>query len=89
MGTVVEAVLNGAVAMVTDFFHENKYFEDGKEIIIIEPYLENMVEKFEYLMTDLDRFYSIAENGRKSFSEVYSDKYQMTPRIHLLQSLIK
>ena len=36
LGTVVEAVLNGVVAMVTDQLNQNEAFEDQKEIVIIE-----------------------------------------------------
>lgn len=88
LGTVIEAALNGVVVMLTDPFNENVYFEEGEDIIIIKPSVEDIVTKFESLLDDMAVFYGIAENGRKKFQYLYSTDYQLKPRLNLLQSAI-
>lgn len=88
LGTVIEAAFNMVGVMLTDCNKENLYFEDGKDLIIIEPVLEDMLEKFDELVLDIDGFYAMAEKGRDKFRQIYSNDYQMQPRIKLLTSLV-
>jgi glycosyltransferase involved in cell wall biosynthesis len=88
LGTVIEAALNGVVVMLTDPFNENVYFDDGKDLVIIKPDVQDMVRKFESLIDDMAVFYEIAENGKKRFQHLYSTDYQLKPRIELLQSVL-
>jgi glycosyltransferase involved in cell wall biosynthesis len=88
LGTVIEAALNEVVVMLTDSFNENNYFEDGEKLIIIQPNLQDIVEKFETSVNDLSRFYSIAKNGKTKFQHIYSNDFQMKPRLDMIQSLI-
>lgn len=89
LGTVIEAAFNEVVVMLTDNFKENVYFEDGEELIIIEPSLNDMVSKFEPLLTNIDAFYEIGKRGKEKFRQIYSNDYQMGPRTALLKSLIQ
>lgn len=89
LGTFVEAVLNEVVVMLTDCFNENSYFEDGAELIIIKPELEDMLKKFEYLIENLDSFYKIAKKGKSKFQNIYINEYQMNPRMEMIRSLIQ
>jgi glycosyltransferase involved in cell wall biosynthesis len=88
LGTVIEAAFNEVGVMLTDCFNENEYFENNKELIIIEPNVPDMVNKFEGIISDLNGFYEMARNGRKKFQYIYSNNYQLVPRINLLKSLI-
>jgi glycosyltransferase involved in cell wall biosynthesis len=88
LGTVIEAAFNEVVVMLTDCFQENDHFEDGKELVIIKPDVEDMVEKFEKMVNGLDEFYEMARRGKEKFQFVYSNNYQMVPRINLIKSLI-
>lgn len=89
LGTVVEAVLNSVVAMVTDPYKENRYFTDLEDLIIITPEIDDLINKLESCLADPDFFYRIAENGRKKFREIYSSEYQLKPRIQLIQNRIE
>jgi glycosyltransferase involved in cell wall biosynthesis len=88
LGTVIEAALNGVVVMLTDPFNENIYFENGKELIIIKPDVQDLIAKFENLIDDMAVFYTIAETGRKRFEQLYSTDYQLKPRLELLQEIL-
>jgi glycosyltransferase involved in cell wall biosynthesis len=88
LGTVIEAAFNEVGVMLTDCLNENEYFENNKELIIIEPNVPDMVNKFEGIISDLNGFYEMARNGRKKFQYIYSNNYQLVPRINLLKSLI-
>ncbi len=89
LGTVVEAGLNEVVVMLTDCFNENEYFEDGKELIIIKPEIGDMINKFESLLEDLDNFYKIAKKGKAKLQQIYSNDYQMKPRIEMIRSFLQ
>ncbi len=89
LGTVIEAALNEVAVMLTDCFNENIYFEDGKELIIIESKLQDMMNKFDHLMNDPDEFYKIAKAGKDKFKYLYSNEYQMKPRIGLINSILE
>lgn len=89
LGTVIEAALNEVVIMLTDCFNENKYFIDGEELIIIKPDLQDMLDKFEHHIKHLDHFYRIAKNGKAKFQDIYSNDFQMKPRLDLLRKLIE
>lgn len=86
LGTVIEAALNEVAVMLTDCFEENKYFEDGKELVIIQPDVADMMEKFETYFNEAGSFYKIAQQGKLKFQSIYSNEYQMKPRLQLLQS---
>jgi glycosyltransferase involved in cell wall biosynthesis len=88
LGTVIEAAFNEVAVMATDHFGENEYFEDGKELVIIQPDVGDMVDKFDDVISDMDGFYKMAKKGREKFQYIYSNNYQLTPRIDLLKSLI-
>jgi len=89
LGTVIEAAFNEVAVMLTDCFTENKYFEDGTELIIVQPYVDDMVKKFERLIADIDLFYENAKKGKEKFRYIYSTEYQMNPRTDLIKSLIE
>ena len=89
LGTVIEAAFNEVVVMLTDSFNENEYFEDEKELVIIQPNVQDMVNKFDSLVKDFDKFYAIGKKGKARFQYIYSNNYQLKPRINLLKSLVK
>ena len=88
LGTVVEAVLNGVVAIITDQLKQNTVFENEKEIIItadnviaIEKIIINLIE-------EPSKLKNIAVRGRNKFLKTYSNDCQMNPRIQLLRNEI-
>lgn len=87
LGTVVEAVLNGVVALASDNLNQN-IFVDGEELIIINHDSEDIFKKTVALIKNPDLLKQIAENGRRAFLKVYSNDNQMDKRIELLKSVI-
>jgi glycosyltransferase involved in cell wall biosynthesis len=88
LGTVIEAVFNGAVALVSDDLNQNTIFSED-ELIIIESDTNAIVEKLEYLIENPNQIEIIAANGKSKFQHVYSNNYQMNPRMNLLKTYIK
>lgn len=89
LGTVIEAALNEVVVMLTDPFEENDYFTNGEELLLIKPDVDEMIAVFESAIADIDKFYEVAKRGKAKFRSIYSNEYQLKPRINLLNSLIK
>ncbi len=87
LGTVVEAVLNGVVAMVTDNLNQN-IFVDGEELIIINNNSDHIFKKTIVLIENPYLLEKTAENGRQAFIKVYANSNQMDKRIALFNSVI-
>ncbi len=88
LGTVIEAVFNGVVALVTDNLNQNTVFENGKEIIIIDNNIESIQNEIVNLIQNPDKLKIISKYGREKFLEIYSNDFQMNPRIELLRNEI-
>lgn len=89
LGTVVEAALNGVLAIVTDELNQNTNFINNKELIITESDSLSLEKVLTNLIDTPSRIIEIAHNGKLKFQQVYSNTIQMQPRIELLQKLIK
>jgi len=89
LGTVIEAVLNGVVAIVTDNLNQNTVFENGKEIIIANDDVVSFEREVINLIENPEKLCEISRNGRNKFLEIYSNEYQMNPRIELLVNEIE
>lgn len=88
LGTVVEAVLNGVCVLITDELKQNNSFKDDIDLILIESTQDSIMKHVIDLIENPEKLYSISENGRGKFIEVYSNQIQMEPRITLLQNEI-
>lgn len=89
LGAVVEAVLNGVVAIVTDELDENQHFENLKDLIICKPTVKSVLEHIESLIKEPNKIKCIAEKGRQEFSEIYSDNFQMKKRLEIIKEEIE
>ena len=89
LGAVVEAVLNGVVAIVSDELNENQYFENFKDLIICKPNEESVLEHIENLIMQPNKIKCISEKGRQKFSEIYSDNFQMKRRLEIIKEEIE
>ncbi|GAA3779623.1 glycosyltransferase [Flavobacterium ginsengiterrae] len=89
LGTVVEAMLNENVALVTDQLKQNYVFNSKEELIIIEESVGCIEKEVIYLIENPKILYSIAEKGRKKVVEIYSNEYQMRPRIEILKNVLE
>jgi glycosyltransferase involved in cell wall biosynthesis len=88
LGTVVEAVLNGVVVLITDELKQNNVFVSNVDLIIIESEINSIRKEITSLINSPEKLYSISEKGKEKFLEVYSNEIQMLPRIILLQNEI-
>ncbi len=88
LGTVVEAVLNGVVVLLTDELKLNSVFEPDEEIILIVSNSDSILEKINYLIENPEKMHSISKKGRQKFLEIYSNEIQMNPRIEVLENEI-
>ena len=88
LGTVVEAVLNGVVVLITDQLKQNNVFVPEVDLILIESEINSIKKEIINLINSPEKLFSISENGKEKFFEVYSNENQMLPRIILLQNEI-
>lgn len=87
LGAVVEAVLNGAVPIVTDELHQNTIFEED-EIMIVKPDAEEIATKIERFFDDPDYLTLISQKSQTKFREIYSEKYQLEKRVEFIKMKI-
>jgi glycosyltransferase involved in cell wall biosynthesis len=88
LGTVVEAVLNGVVVLITDELKQNNVFVPDVELILVKSEINSIKKEIIGLINSPEKLYSISEKGKEKFLEVYSNEIQMLPRIILLQNEI-
>jgi glycosyltransferase involved in cell wall biosynthesis len=86
LGTVVEAVLNGVVVLITDELKQNNIFIPDVDLILIKSEIYSIKKEIIDLIDFPEKLYSISEKGKEKFIEVYSNKIQMLPRTILLQN---
>ncbi|KUJ51509.1 glycosyltransferase [Chryseobacterium sp. JAH] len=87
LGAVVEAVLNGAVPIVTDELKQNSIFKDD-EIIIVKPDAAEIVEKVEQLLLNPELLHLFSKNAQRKFREIYKESYQLDKRIDFIKKHI-
>jgi glycosyltransferase involved in cell wall biosynthesis len=84
-GAVVEAGLCGVVMFVTDELKQNTILTDNKDFILINHDPDFIVSKVMNLFSDYDRLYKISQEGSAVLRKVFSNEYQLTPRLKLLE----
>lgn len=84
-----EAMLNKVVLVCTDELHLNNKFIDNKELIIVKPNVEDIVEKIEFLYNNPKQLMKISKAGLKKVKKVYSYKSQICPRIKIIRQIAK
>lgn len=89
LGTVVEGVLNGNVALVTDELEQNCIFVPNEEIIIIKSTAESIEKEIVDLIEHPEKLYLVAKKGREKFVKIYSNEIQMKPRIEILKTILQ
>ena len=88
LGTIIEASLNGVLAIVTDDLNQNTNFKNNEELFITKSNCYEIEKVVNYLIANPKRIIEIAQKGKTKFQQVYSNRNQMLPRIQLLQNLI-
>ena len=88
LGTAIEAGLNGVALILTDELDENKNFLKGEELLIIKPNKEDLISKIELLINDSIFLEELSLAGKEKIKDIYSNNYQMKPRIEFLNAII-
>jgi glycosyltransferase involved in cell wall biosynthesis len=83
-GAVVEAGLCGVVMFVTDELNQNTILSNSIDFILINHDPDFIVSKVMELFSDYDRLYKISQAGSAVLRKVFSNEYQMTPRLKLM-----
>ncbi|MEP7093181.1 MAG: glycosyltransferase, partial [Flavobacterium sp.] len=69
--------------------NQNTVFENGKEIIITNGDVVSIEKEIINLIQNPEKLFEISQKGRSKFLEIYSNDYQMNPRIKLLAEEIE
>ena len=78
-------IMDGLRLVKTNAFR----FENGKEIIITNDDVISFENEVINLIESPEKLSKISQNGRSKFLEIYSNEYQMNPRIELLVNEIE
>jgi glycosyltransferase involved in cell wall biosynthesis len=80
-----DAGMRHVAMFCTDELQLNVKFTDGKDIVIIPPEAEKIVDRLSYFCSNPAMLQDIAENGASKIREVYSYENQVIPRIRILE----
>jgi len=88
-GCCTDAALCGVAICCTDAFGENRYFENGKEILVTPHNVEAIAATLRRLPHEPEAFEAIGAAGRARCRELYSVRAQHEPRRALLRGLLE
>lgn len=87
-GACVEAGFCGVAVFCTDVLNQNLSYQDGEDLVIIEPDFEKICETVHFYYENLDELYNLSTNGQALFSKVFNLKAQMEPRLEVISKNI-
>lgn len=85
----LEAMLNGVALFCTDELKLNMKYKDGKEIVVIQHDVSNIVEQIVFFYNNPKKLIDLAQNGFIATKKYYSFSNQIKPRIKLMDSQLK
>ena len=80
-----DAMLHGVALFCTDPLGLNIEFEDGKDLVIVPPDIDECVAKLLWYRLHPAELKKIGESGQKAAARVYSYERQMAPRLEILR----
>lgn len=83
-GSCVEAALKGVALFITDPLSMNNVYAEGKEIVIIQPSVEDVVSKIQYFYAHPKQLRQLAVDGQARTRFLFSDDIQLTQRVDFL-----
>ena len=83
----VEAGLQEVAVVCSDELHLNRSFVDGRDIVIVRPAVDDIMDRLMWLIGEPERIAAIGRSGRKRMNEVFCSDAQIRPRVELLRSL--
>ena len=83
-----EAGYFGVPIFCTDELKMNHNYQEGKELVIIKPDVEDIVAKIEYYINNLDELKTIGTEGQKKIQTLFDIHKQQADRIEFLQKYL-
>jgi len=83
----VEAGLQEVAIVCSDELHLNRSLDNGSDIVLVRPVLEDVVNQVMQLIGDPQRLANLGTRGRKGLIKVFNREAQMKPRLEMLRSL--
>ena len=85
-----EAMALGTALMTTDELNNNRgSFEDGQEVIIIKPDLQDIVQKIMPLIEKPEKLYQIASRGQAKIEQIMNPVQRLDKVAHILSNVIE
>lgn len=88
VGCCVEALLVGCCVITTDPLKENQFYIENKEIFIVEPFVEQIVDIIEKLLFRPELIKTTGEAGMTKTKKLYSIGAQLKERAIYLRGII-
>lgn len=88
-GSCTEAMANGVALICTDELNLNVKFKSGKDLIIVRPEVDDIIEQINKLYDNPKRICKISSNGRRKTRKIYSKNKQIKPRVKLIKRIAK
>jgi glycosyltransferase involved in cell wall biosynthesis len=88
-GACVEAGLCGVAVFCTDPLQQNIRFQDGIEIVITQPKVQEICDRVMSYFQKPEVLYELSAKGQQAFHRVFDLAVQMKPRLELLSNIIK
>ena len=86
---VLDAMKNGVAAICSDELNCNTYYKNEKDMVIIKPDENEIINRIEYYYQNPDKLRKLGISGKKTTSEAYSYENQIKHRINILENIIK
>jgi glycosyltransferase involved in cell wall biosynthesis len=87
-GACIEAALGGSAVFCTDPLSQNVVFEDGEELVVVEPDAEAIAATLTRYARDAAALARLGERGRAAFAEVFDLEAQMAPRLRAVRAAV-
>ncbi|OLE49186.1 MAG: hypothetical protein AUI36_20575 [Cyanobacteria bacterium 13_1_40CM_2_61_4] len=84
----VEASLCSVAMVCTDILRLNTHYKDGIDICLIEPNVNDIVQKALYFHNNPEHLYRVARNGMEVSRLLFNPEIQMSKRHKVLSKLI-
>lgn len=88
VGCCIEASLVGCCMVTTDPMKENQFYEENKEIFLVEPVVEQIIDRIENLIANPELIKTTGEAGMIKTKKLYSEEAQLVERVVFLKGII-
>lgn len=87
-GSCIEAALRGVLLMLTDELGQNVFYENGRDLLLIDTAPDHIFHQIRNLYNDPCELWRIAQNGFVMTRDIFSNEFQIGKRKSVLEALI-